>query len=923
MYTAIGHVSLIQEKNEYTISYHANIEIKPGDDFSLQFNAGEFQFKPLRDTTVPNELSEQTIRAIAKSPQWLHYDLIRQFQTLEYTQDYTDLLLNADKKMTDELAFCIAHSPLGDIPPADILLDNVQWLYYIDSYIDYADIIDIQDENGNYYSTITYQILDGSELKTTILPSYIYYWGVVHPRISGENVEPIYQTFWREFLLFHNDREYPLLEELIQDISVLWDNKAYDQPSQRIWTECITNHPTAIEAMSYWIGKTVPYLAIGDRPIQPNYIAHQHNGYCGELQTLAIAAQRALLIPSRGVNNIGEDHVWREFYHEGWHQSDNWWADGGGCIDRPWVYTDGWGKDMSAVFTEYGDGTIEDVTNRYLHSDESITVNFSVYDAFLKPYDNARITVLVEGLKDITWYQYQVLLFLEELWKPYKQRFNETIIEIIYQRIRDWISGLPEVIDSALITTWNYTDINGKCSLTLGKNDEYIFLVQSPSTTLLWPLSKQTAIRRLSTHESKEYQILLSDFSRKPIIQTSKESKGSYSATVTYQATWNTIHQHIKNRNIGIKKTVNDLQIFFMDEQNYQRYQQGKSFKFFELRSLAYGTTSVDFTQDLYVVIPNPTLHTSVIVDLDLDITGVFDGINVGIDQPRTTLFSHPTFSIGDVIELSGSANQPSQLIINEKTIQISRGQWMYAWNTTGMMGGPYEIKIQSGPISDQKIIDLIDETPPTISIIEPRLNQLYHLSDNMICKGLIQDNSLISSISFSFDWIEQKTEILETNQWNTSLNLTGLSQGTHRLGIAVSDIHGNTKEDYITFFILDSDSPQPPQIVDHNYELKKRGDWTQVTIYANCTTSPFFPLEQMSVIYLINNTIREKPLLLYGSHPILDRHSEDPYVNQTNTPIFGCFLGDFHTGETIAYWIEAVDVLGQSNTTSAFTIDL
>jgi hypothetical protein len=143
----------------------------------------------------------------------------------------------------------------------------------------------------------------------------------------------------------------------------------------------------------------------------------------------------------------------------------------GGCIDTPYVYTDGWGKDMSAIFAEYGDGRIEDVTSRYLHPEETIIVNFSVYDAFLKPYDNARITVLVQGLKAITWHQYQILLLLENLWKPYEEKFNGTIIESIYQRIRAWINDLPEVIDTSLITTWNYTDVHGKCQFILGKND--------------------------------------------------------------------------------------------------------------------------------------------------------------------------------------------------------------------------------------------------------------------------------------------------------------------------------------------------------------------------------------------------------------------------------------------------------------------
>ena len=147
----------------------------------------------------------------------------------------------------------------------------------IDKYIQYADIIDYDNGNGDYYSTVKYYTIENEIIKQLEYPKEIYYWYIVHPELLGENPEIIYGKFWREYLFYHNDINYPLLKEKLSNISYLWDSKSYSQHGNRLWKNCINEHPTAIEAISYWIGKTVPYLAIGDRPNQPNIIARHFN----------------------------------------------------------------------------------------------------------------------------------------------------------------------------------------------------------------------------------------------------------------------------------------------------------------------------------------------------------------------------------------------------------------------------------------------------------------------------------------------------------------------------------------------------------------------------------------------------------------------------------------------------------------------
>jgi hypothetical protein len=156
---------------------------------------------------------------------------------------------------------------------------------------------------------------------------------------------------------------------------------------------------------------------------------------------------------------------------------------------------------------------------------------------------------------------------------------------------------------------------------------------------------------------------------------------------------------------------------------------------------------------------------------------------------------------------------------------------------------------------------------------------------------------------------------------WNVSLDLDDLSLGCHQLTIDVTDIYGNTQERSITFLIVDSSTSEPPKIIEHWHELKPQDEWTQVIVYADVTTSSEFSNEYITVFYQKNETVYKRPMFLYASHPVLDRHDEDPYLDQSNDPIHGCLLGDFIKGEEITYWIKATNVLRQMNMTSPITI--
>jgi hypothetical protein len=279
----------------------------------------------------------------ANDPQWQvwssykvfpgieYYDTISYLQYINYsTMDiYAKLISSAENKFKDEIAFSIAHTPtqvLFQTRHNPVYKKNAELLYEIDQYLDYASIVEYGSyTSGDYYSTVSYKYKTSATgtIQTTELPRDIYYWYIVHPKISdeipnyinpetGEAASPPLGRFWRDYLFYHNDTEYPqdpttdinddgipdyhypkdasppLLKEKLAGIEYVYDSQPYDSPrgyqndgynNSRPWG--YKDH--AIETLGNWVAKTLPLneqeSADGERPIQPVRIARHHNGF--------------------------------------------------------------------------------------------------------------------------------------------------------------------------------------------------------------------------------------------------------------------------------------------------------------------------------------------------------------------------------------------------------------------------------------------------------------------------------------------------------------------------------------------------------------------------------------------------------------------------------------------------------------------
>ena len=891
------------------------IEIPAGSDYYIKFSSENLSLVRQEIESYSSGLPEKVKAAITKSPNWIQRELTRQFHAIDNSEEYAELILDAGKKYADELAFSIACSPLGNVPPVEVIRDNVFFLYENDKWIKYADIVDYDDGLGGYYSTIRYKVIENGTEKLFEYPKDIYYWYVVQPKISSENAEYIYGNFWRDYLFNHNDIGYPLLKEKLASIDYLWDCESYYQHKNRLWKWCMENHPTAIEAISYWIGKTVPAQAIGDRPGQPNIIAHEHNGWCGELQRIAAAAQRAVLVPSVGACNIGEDHVWREFYERGWHENDNWWADSGGAVDKPDVYEYGWGKNMSAVYAWKGDSSIYEITSRYIHPEDRNTVRFVVKDIHLQPIDGARVTVLVHGIKDITWIKNIIWEKIEEIWDRLPQLIKGKILQAIYNKIKERYDEIPDTIEGLTITTWNYTNINGECTFELGKGHEYLFVIQQGNLRKPWQLAKNNALRILRTSKNTTFRVVFLDLFHKTQRHCNKEmAEGDCLFDVFFDTKSYQLHKNVRTDHIGVYDKMGKIDFFVLNEENFEKYKNKKKFDCFNY--LEEEKADMNFRaskNDWYIVFRNHARHTNIILDFSIQVEVSTNVDRVQIVSPDTSIFDNPIFNVGETINITGIATEDIILNIDDESTEISTvdDKWFYEWNTSENIPREYLITAECGDAQDERLITLIDEILPEIRINEPVDEEIVE-GDVITISGNSWDNVGVERVEVAMDSGEFK-EANGTENWLIEWDISKLELGDHIISARAVDMLGKKSVHRISIIVNESGHVWGPQINSFYHKPENPTNISNIAIYANVTKASPFDIKRV-VLYCDNDTeIKSYEMYRYGDNPVQGRHEEDPLFNESNEPIFGFELGQFSTGEIITYWIVSYDVADNS----------
>lgn len=889
--------------------FHQQIAIPPGEDFYLHVSPHGLQSE--NRTPLTAALTEKKRKAVCRAPSWLRMSLARRLPQLN--DSYAELLLEAQAAYVDEIAFSIGFSPVDEVPSPALLLDNARFIYENSRLLDYVSLVEVSGDSGAY-TTIRYRVLESGDETMVRCPPAIYYWYVVSPRLSIENASYVYDTFWREYLMYHNDHGYPLLREKLSGIRYLWDNASYRPPGQRTWQWSMEHHPTAVEAINYWVGKTLPALATGNRPLQPNRVYHGHNGLCGEIQELSVSAMRAALIPSVPVDCMGEDHAWCEFWERGWHEFDEWWADGGGSIDNFDEYRYGWGKIMSSLIAWRGDSSIYDVTDHYIRPEDRGTVTVKVRDSLGIPVDGARIMVFgswkANDKKDALWQR-----TAGRLWQRLPDDVQEKWREEYQQAWQWWHERVPGLVPWIVPSTWNYTGVDGTCTFQLGTGHSYLFVVQRGE---LHPLvGKSNAVRYRATvfpHGQRDISVRFMLPDRWPRVDRHRELSLPHDESLQLDGSYDTAgYQTQRNPwdwNLAREQVASALRCFVVDRENFERYRNGQRYDCYSYR---YGDADrLSFSgseQEWYLVFQNPSKRTRVVANVSVSLRSEAAGDFVSLTEPWTAVFETPTANIGDPVTLQGISSGSGVLQVAGTRHEVE-GNWSVDWDTSKLSPGVYNVTAQSGDSVEARHVRLVDAAPPSVSIRQPGDGAV--VTGNVTIQGAAVDNTGIVGVELKLNGEWREVPANFSIQWHPP------HPGRYTAQVRATDRQGLQMTDTVTFTV-DTPGRQPGPAINEVWHTPAQPNTTSnVVVYANVTPREPFPVTQIEL--LMDNTTQK--MWRYAVRPVQERDSEDPLRNQSNAPVYGRALAQLPRG-TVTCQVRATDSAGHVATSASFTIQV
>ncbi|MCK4614838.1 MAG: hypothetical protein KAU14_08545, partial [Thermoplasmata archaeon] len=391
------------------------------------------------------------------------------------------------------------------------------------------------------------------------------------------------------------------------------------------------------------------------------------------------AGGRTALIPTQGVVEIGEDHVWQEFWHGRWVHWDNWWSDGGTGVDVPETYDGNWWH-VSVVWAFRPDDYIRNVNHRpYTPTG---TLKITILDRFGEPVDGAIILA--------NSHSYATKL------NPAHTPFTPPPIPCF----------------------WNYTDTNGECLLKLGENDY---------TINIWSRLGSVPDQQISIEEGQEYSRTFVVDGRKPTHDIQPNNQGGISGdseTISFgfkvlEGTQEQVNLFEATRHPQPIFMNRDIDFFICDEENYVNYLKGYPFDCYDLEENAVEGTvevSVPKDRDWYFVFSNTEpLQTGKKIEIVVEKVIENEEPLVEITEPVDGV----KVEIGDIVIIKGNATDDSG--IERLEISLNGGKrwgnilmnynnpgWFYEWNTSNTSDGDYKIKVRAYDSQDCKGEDSI-----------------------------------------------------------------------------------------------------------------------------------------------------------------------------------------------------------------------
>lgn len=347
------------------------------------------------------------------------YSVFRSPSGSREVNEFSRIIVDAEPIHRDEIAYCIAHTPVGTLRAmlengdSDLFAVNASAIYEMAEKLDYVTLHDSED--GTVCSLKT------AENGWTEVSRENYYRFVVHPRILFEIPARINAEYWstprdtlsaslREWLNYEPDSLYGGSPD-----HVFWrEFIPSDTPGGRTLEDRIMDAGTVDEAVVRLCNfqshsqpgglMTFGYMT---NDLQPMIIYRKAYGSCGEQSILQTALCRTFFIPAYVVGCRGEDHQWNHYLDPASGRWNHWDINYGiSGIGNLWVSGEGVNharKNISTISAFGPDGEVWPVTcsvlapsgSGYMEGDSGYThtaqVEISVTDPNGVPVDGAMV----------------------------------------------------------------------------------------------------------------------------------------------------------------------------------------------------------------------------------------------------------------------------------------------------------------------------------------------------------------------------------------------------------------------------------------------------------------------------------------------------------------------------------------------------
>jgi len=790
-------------------------ELPPGERYYVYFDNVTGDLVEESFDYLEEALPQSARDAVARMPAWLQKNLTRKFLELDFNtaHKYGQLIVGVnDERYLDEVGFSIAHTSTRMLQSnrviPEVFVTNAQYIYENDPHLDYVDIVEIDDRYVGSYTTLNYINQTGVQIQ---LPMELYYWFVVHPKLSDEYPsfvnpdgiqgspnefeQPPVGKFWRDWLFYHNDTGYPLLKESVQNCSNVWE---------------------AVAAVSGWVVGSMAFTSDNERAVEPVRIYRKHIGRCGEHQDMACAAARAALIPTVCTSNMAEDHVWNEFWDGRW---VHWDANSYNNVDHPLGQDKDYhgGKDISTIWSWRGDGKTWSVTEKYT---PVCTYTANAVDSNGNPVDGAEIMVCTEF-----YYDHNQLTMT-----TYGCTDAQGQVEIPLGNVRNYWSSA----DSAL----------GEDPADQGGGERVTQVITGAQTDQ----SYSHTFHLPSALPTPDYTIERTN----PAISDDIQMDISYRVTESVH-----IGTSMLTREKYFDRELNDntVDAFIVNATQFENYTLGNPFKAMKANengNYENMTHMTSMKDRCFLVLSNEDkVSTIKRVNITIELKKRHNTCILSPSEGDDFLLNTPivirgsSISSRDIegVEISFIDDiwHPAQDITPAGTPDWLN--WEYVWQAADYAPGSYNIKVRSYDDHTESIssinITLIDDIPPILQISTPDNLSVFRIGEVILFSGLLAENDIIESMTIEIgnsDPVEIPFDVNNTN-WSYVWNTLNENPGTYTVSVEASDRGGNLVKLGLEIELVEGNppvitftDPENGSFFKGSEELELEGDYSDIS---------------------------------------------------------------------------------------------